>query len=51
MEPKHPKSTIDEGIDKIALAMINQGIPEDMMLSLVERKIAKEEGESPDFEG
>ncbi|KAL8127875.1 hypothetical protein AgCh_014714 [Apium graveolens] len=39
IEAPDPK---DEKSDKIALAMIYQGIPEDMLLSITEKKIAKE---------
>lgn len=42
VEPKDPKSTVDERTDKIALAVIYQGIPEDMLLYLAEKETAKE---------
>lgn len=41
VEPKDPKTAIEERKDKIALAMIYQGIPEDMLLALAEKKTAK----------
>lgn len=36
------KATVDGKTDKIALAMIYQGIPEDVLLSLAEKKTAKD---------
>lgn len=42
IEPKDPKATFEERIDKIALAAIYQGIPEDVLLSLAEKKMARE---------
>lgn len=42
IEPKDRKVTVDEKTDKIALAAIYQGIPEDILLSVVQKKIAKE---------
>lgn len=41
VEPKDPKLSVEERKDKIALAMIYQGIPEDMLLTLAEKKTAK----------
>lgn len=40
--PKDPKATIEKRTDKIALDAICQGIPEDMLLSIVKRKTTKE---------
>ena len=42
MEPTDVKAVIEEKTDKIALAMIYQGIPEEILLSVVEKKSAKE---------
>lgn len=42
IEPNDPKATVEERTDKIALAMIYQGIPEEMLLSLAEKKKAKD---------
>ncbi|XP_074336837.1 uncharacterized protein LOC141674009 [Apium graveolens] len=43
IEPKDPKATkVDEKTDKIAMAMIYQGIPEEILLSVAEKKTAKE---------
>lgn len=41
VEPTDPKSTVEEKTDKIALAMLYQGIPEDVLLSVVDKKTAK----------
>lgn len=41
VEQTDPRATVEEKIDKVALAMIYQGIPEDVLLSLVEKKTAK----------
>lgn len=35
-----PKAAVEDKLDKIALAMIYQGIPEDMLLSIAEKKTA-----------
>lgn len=42
IEPIDPKAAIDEKSDKIAMAMIYQGIPEDILLSVSEKKTAKD---------
>lgn len=46
VEPKDPKSTVEERTDKVALAVIYQGIPEDVFLSLEEKKTVKEAWEA-----
>lgn len=46
VEPKDPGTTVEEKIDKVALAAIYQGIPEDMLLSLAEKKTAKDAWEA-----
>lgn len=46
IEPTDPKSTIEDRTDKIALAMIYQGIPEEMLLALAEKKKAKDAWEA-----
>lgn len=42
VETSQMEKEIDDRIDKIALAVIYQGIPEDILLSLAEKKTAKE---------
>lgn len=42
VEPKDPKAVVEDKVDKRALAMIYQSIPEDLLLTLAERKTAKE---------
>lgn len=42
VEPSDPKAAIEEKTDKIALAMIYQGIPEETLLSLADKKTAKD---------
>ncbi|XP_074362999.1 uncharacterized protein LOC141703366 [Apium graveolens] len=42
IEPKNPKSPVEERTDKVALAVIYQGVPEDILLSLAEKNTAKE---------
>lgn len=42
IEPTHPKKVIKEKTDKMALAAIYQGIPEDILLAVAEKKTAKE---------
>lgn len=45
--PKDPKTTtVDDKVDKIALAAIYQGIPEDVLLSLADKGTAKEAWEA-----
>ena len=46
VEPSDPKAAVEGKTDKIALAMIYQGIPEDVLLSLAEKKTAKEAWEA-----
>lgn len=46
VEPTDPKNIVEERIDKIALAMIYQAIPEEMLLSLAEKKISKDAWEA-----
>lgn len=46
MESDGPKDTVEERTDKVALAMIYQDIPEDMLLFLAERKTTKEAWEA-----
>ncbi|XP_074360724.1 uncharacterized protein LOC141700968 [Apium graveolens] len=42
IEPKDPKTTADEKMDKRALAIIYQGIADDMLLTIAEKKTSKE---------
>lgn len=42
VEPDDPKEVVAVRTDKVALAAIYQGIPEEMLLSLAEKKTAKE---------
>ncbi|XP_074355869.1 uncharacterized protein LOC141695529 [Apium graveolens] len=46
VEKSDPKAVIETKIDKIALAMIYQGIPEEYLLSIAEKKIAKDAWEA-----
>lgn len=46
VEPSDPKETLEERKDKMAMAAIYQGIPEEMLLSLAEKKSAKEAWET-----
>lgn len=46
VEPCDPKATVEEKTDKVALAMIYQGIPEEMLLSIADKKTAKEAWEA-----
>ncbi|XP_074323745.1 uncharacterized protein LOC141660658 [Apium graveolens] len=41
VEPSDPKTPVEDKIDKIALAMMFQGIPEDVLLSIAEKESAK----------
>lgn len=41
VEPVDPKVVVEDRMDKIALAAIYQGIPEDVLLSLAEKTTAK----------
>ena len=42
IESKDPKAVIEDKVDKRALAVIYQGIPEDILLSIAEKKTSKE---------
>ncbi|XP_074363328.1 uncharacterized protein LOC141704647 [Apium graveolens] len=42
IEPKDPKGTVEEKTDKRALAIIYQGIADDMLLTIAEKKTSKE---------
>lgn len=42
VDPKDPKAKVEQKTDKVALAVIYQGIPEDILLSLAEKNTAKE---------
>lgn len=42
IEPKDPKDVLEERTDKMALAVIYQGIPEDMLLSLAGKNTTKD---------
>lgn len=42
VEPKDPKAAIDDKMDKRALAIIYQGIPEELVLTIAEKKTAKD---------
>lgn len=46
IEPKNPKATVDDKLDKRALAVVYQGIPEDILLAIAERKTSKEAWEA-----
>lgn len=46
VEPSDEKAVVDEKADKVAVAMIYQGIAEDMLLSVADRKTAKETWEA-----
>lgn len=41
MEPSYPKANIEDKIDKLALAAIYQSIPDDMLLSIVDKTTSK----------
>lgn len=42
IEPTDAKDVVDDKVDKRALAIIYQGVPEDILLSLAERKTSKD---------
>lgn len=42
VEYTDPKATVEDKIVKVALSMIYQGIPEEMLLSIAEKKTSKE---------
>lgn len=46
VEPSDLKAVVESKTDKIALAMIYQGIPEDVLLSLADKKTAKDAWEA-----
>lgn len=46
VEQTDPKASVEDKTDKVALAMIYQGIPEEVLLSLAEKKTAKEAWEA-----
>ncbi|XP_074355854.1 uncharacterized protein LOC141695493 [Apium graveolens] len=46
IEPKDPKTVVDDNTDKVALAMIYQGISEEILLSLADKDTAKEAWEA-----
>ena len=45
VEPSDPKIAVEEKIDKVELAMVYQAIPEDVLLSIANKKTAKESWE------
>lgn len=46
IEPSDPKAVIEEKADKKALAVIYQGVPDDMLLTIAEKKTSKEAWEA-----
>lgn len=42
IEQTDPKASVEEEVDKVAMAMLYQGLPEDMLLSIAEKRTAKE---------
>lgn len=42
IEQTDPKAVVEEKADKVALAMLYQGLPEDMILSIADKGTAKE---------
>lgn len=46
IEPTDAKAPVEEKSDKVALAMVYQGIPEDIILSVTDKKTAKEAWEA-----
>lgn len=40
--PKDPKAAVEDKMDKIAMAAIYQGIPEDILLAVADKETAKE---------
>ena len=46
IEKDDPKAVVDDRTDKIALAAVYQGIPEDILLSIAEKKTAKDAWEA-----
>lgn len=42
VEPKDTKSNVEEKTDKVALVVIYQGLPEDILLAVAEKQTAKE---------
>ncbi|XP_074373711.1 uncharacterized protein LOC141714067 [Apium graveolens] len=46
VEPCDPKGTVEDKMDKVALAMMYQGIPEDLLLDIADKRSAKEAWEA-----
>lgn len=46
IEQSDPKVAVEEKTDKVALAMLYQGLPQDMLLSIAEKSTAKEAWEA-----
>lgn len=46
VEPKDPKKAVDDKTDKVALAMIYQGISEEILLSLADKEMVKDAWET-----
>ncbi|XP_074356144.1 uncharacterized protein LOC141695832 [Apium graveolens] len=46
IEPADPKATVDEKTVQVALAVIYQGVPEDILLTIAEKETAKEAWEA-----
>lgn len=46
IEQSDPKTAVEEKVDKVALAMLYQGLPEDMLLTIAEKGTAKEAWEA-----
>ena len=44
IDPEGSKMQVEDKTDKIALAAIYQGVPEDILLTLAEKKAAKDVG-------
>lgn len=42
VEPQDAKATVEDKADKRALAVIYQGVPEDLLLSIADKKTSKE---------
>ena len=46
IEPRDPKVAVEDKMDKRALAIIYQGIPEDLLLSITEKRTSKKAWEA-----
>ena len=46
IQPKDPKAVLEEKADKREMAIIYQGIPDDVLLALAEKKTSKEAWEA-----